>query len=233
MAEVLITLGIIGVILALLMPTLIQNHKKKQTISQLKAAYSTLSQATSSAKIEHGDISIWDFGLNNIDFANKYVLPYLKIVKTVSTTQDKSYWKLYSLENSIFTNWPWDNGNDINENPIYILSNGSAITISHFLDLSMRITVDINGPKGPNVMGIDGFCFHFNKNANQLMPEFWNTYDRDTMLDSNNGYACSRETKGSPYSAGTQCAAVIMIDGWQISKDYPWGNGGRTPTSKD
>lgn len=45
LAEVLITLGIIGVIAALTLPGLIQGYRKKVTETALKKAYSQLSQA--------------------------------------------------------------------------------------------------------------------------------------------------------------------------------------------
>ncbi len=45
LAEVLITLGIIGVVAALTMPSVINNYKEKETIAKLKKTYSVLSQA--------------------------------------------------------------------------------------------------------------------------------------------------------------------------------------------
>ena len=42
LAEVLITLAIIGVVAAMTIPTLINNYQKKQTVTQLKKAYTTL-----------------------------------------------------------------------------------------------------------------------------------------------------------------------------------------------
>ena len=223
LAEFLITLGIIGVVAAITIPALIQNYKKHVTINQLKASYSILSQAVNSAKQEHGDISNWDFELSNTDFADKYILPYLKISKTISGLNDKFYWRMNTLgTKNIFTSWAWDGGqgNNVTKNPIYILSNGSAITISHFFDLQMRVTIDINARKAPNMMGIDGFVFYFDKKSNQLRPVGFG-YDRSTMLNENNGYSCTR--RDSPdYYQGSWCAALIMLDGWQISKDYPW-----------
>ena len=46
LAEVLVTLGIIGVVSALTMPTLISNHQEKVRITMLQTVYSQLSQAT-------------------------------------------------------------------------------------------------------------------------------------------------------------------------------------------
>ena len=54
LAEVLITLGIIGVVAAMTMPSLIQNHRKTVVISKLKKMSSTLSQAYQAATEDIG-----------------------------------------------------------------------------------------------------------------------------------------------------------------------------------
>lgn len=61
LAEVLITLGIIGVVAAITIPTLMQNSQDKEKITALKKTYSTLSQAFSMAKAENGDPTNWDY----------------------------------------------------------------------------------------------------------------------------------------------------------------------------
>lgn len=59
LAEVLITLGIIGVVAAMTMPTLIQKQQDVATVSRLEKAYSILSQAVISAQQEYGEIDFW------------------------------------------------------------------------------------------------------------------------------------------------------------------------------
>lgn len=54
LAEVLVTLGIIGVVAALTMPTLVSNHKKAVLKSQFKKAFSTISQAYDAAAVSLG-----------------------------------------------------------------------------------------------------------------------------------------------------------------------------------
>ena len=44
LAEVLITLGIIGIVAALTLPNLIEEHQKKETSVKLQKMYSTLNQ---------------------------------------------------------------------------------------------------------------------------------------------------------------------------------------------
>lgn len=55
LAEVLITLGIIGVVAALTLPALIQNYQKKATATSVKKAYSELNQVIQMAKADYGD----------------------------------------------------------------------------------------------------------------------------------------------------------------------------------
>ena len=59
LAEVLITLGIIGVVAAMTLPTLVAKYKEKQRVTQVKKAYSVLNQAFNMAKLEYGDVIDW------------------------------------------------------------------------------------------------------------------------------------------------------------------------------
>lgn len=51
LAETLITLGIIGVVAALTIPSIIKNYQKKQTAIKLKQTYSLLTQGIRMAEI--------------------------------------------------------------------------------------------------------------------------------------------------------------------------------------
>ena len=67
LAEVLITLGIIGVVAALTIPALIANHKKTAVETRLKKFYSVMNQAITQSELENGDKSTW-----NIDMSVEY-----------------------------------------------------------------------------------------------------------------------------------------------------------------
>lgn len=54
LAEVLITLGIIGVVAAMTMPTLIQKNQDKELISRIKKTYSDVSNAIIRAQTDYG-----------------------------------------------------------------------------------------------------------------------------------------------------------------------------------
>ena len=62
LAEVLITLGIIGVVAALTIPTLIQNYQEKAIVTKLKQSMSLFNQAFKMAELENGPITDWGLG---------------------------------------------------------------------------------------------------------------------------------------------------------------------------
>ena len=55
LAEVLITLGIIGIVAAMTLPALIQKNSEKEIIAKLKKFNSTMDQAFMLAKNENGE----------------------------------------------------------------------------------------------------------------------------------------------------------------------------------
>ena len=83
LAEVLITLGIIGVVAAMTIPTLIQKHQKQTILTQLKKAYSELGQAIQLAEVENESREYWDFSLSGEQFFKTYLSHYIKINETI------------------------------------------------------------------------------------------------------------------------------------------------------
>ena len=84
LAEVLITLGIIGIVCAITLPSIVQNYREKQTVAKLKKTYSILSQAMTSAVNENGTLDTWGLGGGDsptgaILLQDQLFAPYLKI----------------------------------------------------------------------------------------------------------------------------------------------------------
>ena len=61
LAEVLITLAIIGVVAAVTIPTLVQKYKEQVTVTKVKKAYAVLTNAMQMAIIENGTLDTWGF----------------------------------------------------------------------------------------------------------------------------------------------------------------------------
>ena len=205
LAEVLITLGVIGVVAAITMPTLIKNYQKHKTVNQLKKVYTVLNQAFKMSEIDNDAYENWSsiVDMGGKDYTEKYWQPYLKVVKACSNFKDCGY----------KTETPWMNLNKTNiASPcsfsvryFIITYDGTILQFSSY-DLG-SITADINGIANPNQYGKDVFIFKITKSG--VKPKGSGTSD----------YCNKTYTRGDN---GEYCSGKIMVDGWKIKDDYPW-----------
>ncbi len=94
LAEVLITLGIIGVIAAMTLSVLIQQHQKKEITVALEKMYTTLMQAANTYQALNGVyITDFDTSLPAKDFMEEYFNPFLKISMVCKDDNDCWYGK--------------------------------------------------------------------------------------------------------------------------------------------
>ena len=223
LAEVLITLGIIGVVAALTLPSVITNYQKQATATSVKKAYSQLGQVIEMAKVDYGDPSGWNYyEVDNIDkWAQTYFEPYMKVINSGTCTNNSSQncmgmayiRRLDSVLSSSV-------GNPIV--PPYIIITGGEPFAYAFIrnGTNSSILAYVNKPKKYAIIGRDVFPFAFDKTVDN--PKLISRYidnKRDDLLapGTMQGNSCNR-ISGSGYA----CTAVIMLDGWKISKDYPW-----------
>ncbi len=242
LAEVLITLGIIGVVAALTMPMLIGNYQKKAAVSALKKMYSTLMQASQMYQSQH-DITIeqFDTSLAAKDFMAEYINPYVKVVKECTSIK-----KCYS--NTSKQPLAIDRNTALSVEYLTVLADGSYLGISTSAPSGKVFYFDINGSKGPNYSGRDIFYFYLVNTSTMRIDEncastqyklqsgiypggYGNCYDvytsytREKLLGTDITRGCNRNTtKGEDQIAfaGDACTALIMRDGWEIRNDYPW-----------
>ena len=239
LAEVLITLAIIGIVAALTIPNLVTNYQKKQTISGLKEVYSILNNTVRLSEVENGPMANWTFPeFNNLDstgeFIKKYYLPYLRSAKMYSRDEFEDEYPKYSVKNL-----SGEGQGNVSYFHVVFLSNGMLLFFNGYGTGYFWIYADINGLAGPNRIGRDIFVFDGNswgKKGNSYI-NFWNyptcTNGRDCLTQSgpeegsddaehNFGYyGCSKDNKYG-YYAGYYCGALIQYDGWKIADDYPW-----------
>ena len=89
LAEVLITLGIIGVISAMTLPTLFSKISKSQFEARTKVAYSLIYQTMQLANADDNTsgTTILDFNDSNIkEWFSKFIQPHLKVIETCFNT---------------------------------------------------------------------------------------------------------------------------------------------------
>ena len=217
LAEVLITLGIIGIVAAMTLPALIQKQHEKVTVNKVKTAYSLLNQAYTLAKAKNGDINYWfqenstfetdedgsvsqnDSGRKNQDIFWDKLVPYLKITSRCKASENtcKKPANLYTLTGNI-------RNIDIKSYSIINLVNGMSVFGGWIGNINCKnkdscgdFAVDINGIENPpNATGKDVFYFSILQSSisSYFEGQDMETYCsiKNTSENKNNGYACTR-----------------------------------------
>ena len=203
LAEVLITLGIIGVVAAMTLPSLIKQTQGKELEAQLKKAYSVIQTAYNQMTYDERQI------LNKTDYpANTFRTKFMKYFKTIKDCGNSS------CENSSIN----DEGDIDYSSKHYKTYNNKTMNIAalddgqFFISDGMfimientgggpyfYITVDVNGyNKKPNRWGHDLFTFQITDNG-KLLPmgapgtSFTNFeyFCSTTSTQNGNGIACT------------------------------------------
>jgi len=231
LAEVLITIGIIGVVAALTIPNLISAYKKTVVVTKLKSTYVLLQQAIKLSEVHNEPLETWDIpnaAWNNDQqytlgkpFAEKYILPYVETsVKDCGLRPNKCLpYSVYKINKTKDNNY----GALVNHYYVFMLKNGVAIELGLYGSfVSMKVYTNRN--VNSSTIGKDIFHFILVKsdlnNADVIVnkPGLYLEgygYNR-TKLINDNSRGCNKS------SGGNYCNALIMLDGWKISNDYPW-----------
>ena len=221
LSEVLVTLGIIGVVAAMTIPSMINKTHNKELHAQYKKVYAELNQIS--------QLFMKDNGLSATDFCQTYSTAYF--VKT----QLPKYFKGFTLiDDTVFSSTDDEGNKKSNAYPMYTL-NGTKITLGPCDDLGFRtesggrifsfvkdvitdnqhgpvVCVDINGQKRPNKWGYDIFIFRFTRNGYVLpMGQEYNG------AEGNYGYAADRGSSNFFYK--NQCKYTSDVSN-QVSCSY-------------
>ncbi len=219
LAEVLVTLGIIGVVSAMTVPTLMQNYQRKSYVTQLHKVYNELQQTFLQFKTDRNAINLREAGITSADTLNTMTTQYFKIVEscTDATTVEpcfenpNNYKKLDGGSARAFDNA--DSGS-------FVLASGAAIRpwLSGDVNNAFIVyVVDINGRKGPNVFGRDLFdmCVDVNGTVDTCSDKA-ETYPLSTERREElfNQY-CSSDASGKGDIRG--CLGKILNDNWEMT----------------
>lgn len=225
LAEVLITLGIIGIVAAMTLPVLIQKNNNRVVETRLMKFYSAINQAVKMAEADYGEKSYWyeDLAGAEIDkdgnpvpgsseaekLFNKYLAPYMKIIKT-ETLSDGSYIVYFpdvsALRQAAHTTRDWiflPGGNfqkcDYDNGNSY----GTCMFHFNFYPVSTQPRWKHNYNKG-----FEPWKYYWDGTKEQLKNACYNNQPI---------YEASNANIGRAY-----CTALIQLNGWKIPKDYPY-----------
>lgn len=232
LAEVLITLGVIGVVAAMTMPTLIQNYKKHVVETRLAKFYTTINQAIQMSETVNGDKKYWDnigSGFeedenNNPDYSKpqalawfeKYLKPYLKYtkLKTFDDNNTQGMVMVYFEDGSMLlfagTGWAF----------YPEAKNFKAVTDENNIvrrDNSVSGQIYFDFLFSPNSSD-EFFKYHYNKGVEPYMYKWDGTVDGENGLKTSQRFGCKEEL---PVNGRAYCTPLIMRNGWKIPKDYP------------
>ena len=162
LAEVLITLGIIGVVAALTLPSVVQNYQKRSLEVATQKFYSVMSQALKQYMADEGVDDLRQSSLIGYDDDSD---------ETITAKNDeffKKYLKAQICEGGCFAdNYKTQTGETSDYigkyyyiKGRYLLPDGMVVFASGYGALGDNVTpgyiyVDVNGRKGPNKIGYD------------------------------------------------------------------------------
>lgn len=144
LAEVLVTLGIIGVVAALTMPALIANYKKSEYSARLKKFNSTMQQAILMYNTDSGEIpGTWGEPENNSEAIEEYWQKHFA-----------SYFQnVVKLEKARNEYTSWRNG--------FIVYFGDGTKLGLSKGGTIDLKYDVNSDKLPNKYGRDQYISFF------------------------------------------------------------------------
>lgn len=234
LAEVLITLGIIGVVAALTIPALIQNSQKQEYVTKLKKAYSTINQALVQMANDNGcpgDLKCTGiFSASNDNTAVGAIFTkYFKVAKDCGVQHGAGCFSATTNGNYDGTGGTYYQ--DDTDHYKFITSDGMSISFDSSLTNCGNSTystgatgnltqecafafIDVNGPAGPNRSGRDFFEFWITNGKGPLL------YPRCGIDDNNFGTGscwwnlAGRDWCSSNSTAGPFCPGRVIEKGW-------------------
>ena len=227
LAEVLITLGIIGIVAAMTIPSMISNFQKREIETRLKEDYSIFSQVNK-MMIEN-DVA---FNMTAIDgsirelrnWLDKYAFPYMKVAR-VCNQPTVGCWSgpATYLNGRIFGCSAGGCGDSWVS---FVMNNGTKVAtdignnaqlrdemgVDSEADSCLKMYVDVNGDKKPNKFGVDIFLMTFTEDG--FMPAGYTKTPEELARNC------------SPTSSGTWCMTHVKNSNWTIPDDV-WKNRNR------
>jgi len=225
LAEVLIVLGIIGVVAEYTIPTLVANTQKQIYVTGFQKAYSNWNQALVQMANDGGcigDLSCF-FDSNDLKTMGDKIAKYFKVVKNCDTTTSGCFSDTVALN---FDGTNKTSGYDGTGYYRFITADGMAIQLAipylgcgtpsggPLTKMCMSaVFIDVNGLKKPNAFGRDIFRFVIdNTNGPALYPVGGAKY----IYWKSNHY-CDYGYNGGTDKQGFYCPGRIIDEGWQMS----------------
>lgn len=233
LAEVLITIGVIGVVAAITLPSLITKSRKVMVENRLKDTYSILANATRLAEGEFGaDIDpsekITGNGFSSAKSKlvfDTYFRPFIKINYEYPQNECVELTKTYGANKSQSSMYVDSNG------ACYNLLNGVSIIFwaGRKDDTSpyvMPVIMKLQPAKNKSFDGIDTFGLQIESTDNGLVVSSGLSQIGADISDDNLVKQCGSSSgrvyfDGYAWSRSMFCFELIKRNGWKIPANYP------------
>lgn len=198
LAEVLITLGIIGIVAAMTMPTLVQNHQKRSLEVATQKFYSMMSQAVEQYMVDEGVDDLRNSAIHCSvedcehaqEASNDFIKKYFKVIKECGK-DGGCFAEKYIMQNGdefdqqiekYYIQWS-------EKSKAFITNDGMSILLHLQSDWPLLVHVDVNGKKGPNKWGYDlwdmDIFYDGSIDVGSINPEC-----RKGIVSPDSGYLC-------------------------------------------
>lgn len=218
LSEVLITLGIIGVIAALTIPAVVANYRNKIYVAQLKKVYGQILEATQTIMSDEQSDDFYttsagipqDTSADNCKTGACYFLRnYFKTInENCGTGTHKCVGESYkSLNGTVLTAKPGGT---------YCVqtNNGATICAAHNSNNQVTsLTVDVNGKDEPNTAGRDVFSMDIKKDGSLSDYESGSNIPGIEGADADK---CGNGSTSGINSAAAGCLTKIIEAGWKM-----------------
>jgi len=220
LAEVLVTLGIIGVVSAMTVPSLMQNYQRQSYVAQLHKAYNETQQAALRYVTDMNALNLREAGLNSTDASANFIKKYFKIVQDCGSDATPCFAESYKkLSGATVVG---------GAERYFVLASGASVGVifrpkAQYGDLVTEVWVDSNGQKGPNIIGRDFFIMYLYNNGVIDDINFEEKQDGDgldiTAVPLSKEY---RERMFTTYCKGDGgyrrgCFGKILNDNWEMT----------------
>ena len=202
LSEVLITLGVIGVVAAITLPSLITKCRRQEAATKLEKFHTIINQAVKMSIAEHGEIDLDNKNredASNAEYIEKWykenITKYIKTIKEEGSEKNSAYYKAAFVDGTGFNSFMGTSNPTTGKSNLYI-----------FFCLNYKKCT--NG----SFDGKDTFAFAYSSDKKMVVP-IYTTLDEDTLKQS-----CYNNSAASRHG----CAALIQANGWKIPDDYPW-----------
>lgn len=215
LAEVLITLGIIGVVAAMTMPVLIEHYCVKALETGMARFYSVVNQGFALSAAKNGDEKDWeDFGDNSCAFYKRYLADFIKADYECGYYNSNNG-KPVKQNDDRFVGIYFPSGD------MAVFSYGRTLTYTRKTENRYKAYTALmsGGPNDVNeYYGSELFVFNLGRSLNYLdankrppgiVPFDARNYTPEQLLERCKQYP-------------SRCAGVIMQNGWKVPDNYPY-----------